>query len=74
MKNNAFLPLNAGRTLLLPLLLTACSLDLDSVSSISSNEEATLAGAQTENALPETDQGILERAVSLPDITAPSAF
>jgi hypothetical protein len=68
---NTFPHSKAGSALLLPLLLTACGLDLDSVSSISSNEEATLAGAQTENALLETDRGIMEREVSLPDAAAP---
>ena len=61
----------AGGVLLLPFLLSACGVDMDSVSSISSNEEATLAGAQTDNALLETDRGILQREVSLPDADAP---
>ena len=63
----AFVYLKQGRALLVSLLVAACSVDLDGISSISSDEGATLSGAQTENVLLEADRGILERSVSLPE-------
>ena len=51
-------------------MLVSCGVDLDAISSVSTDEKSSLTGKDTSNQVLETDSGVLEREVNLPISTS----